>query len=177
MLDCYFLIDDEVLELQKKYNITIFRPFNKNTQYEGLKHILPLTVVKLTELYDADPYHNYISQESHRFLVYLLDFQQHYRAEWNEYYQGILDCFHKLGFLTFKENIISYKRYFHKDILLSLVFIQSKHSPHNIQHYRTTTDLKKDLGFAIASKILRQKSIYDAENIPPIIEIENIYFY
>lgn len=167
------LLDNEIEQLQKKYGVTLFRPFNKNRQYDGLKVILEVTKNKLREIYDVDMFDEYVRQESERFLVYLLDYQQHYRAEWFEYYNGLLNFFHELDYLTFKENIITYRKYFNKDIVISVVFAQTEHTPYHVQHYRTATELETDLGFWLASRLLKEKKNCEDEAMPSVVTIDN----
>ena len=74
----------------------------------------------LDELHALDDYGTFILTESIRFLINAFNFQTYYNKLHKNYYSKILQKFHTLGYLTFKEEINPYKLYKKKKFIFKI---------------------------------------------------------
>ncbi|MAH50042.1 hypothetical protein CMI37_29755 [Candidatus Pacearchaeota archaeon] len=102
-------------DITNKYKISDFVIFFEEKDFENYKIALDTlckhTCSVLEEMNELDDYGTFLIIESRRFLIHSINFQTYPNNIHKKYYDDVLNQFHKLGYLRFKQNIQSYKLY------------------------------------------------------------------
>ena len=114
----YKFFDDETEKIIKKNKISDYLIIFENDDFikykRGLDELAYHTCKILDDLNSVDDYGTFLLAESMRFFIYCFRFQRSPNNVYEDYYITLLNKFHELGYLLFKESIRPYKTYKNK---------------------------------------------------------------
>lgn len=166
----YYFDNEESNRIIKKYNISIYRLFDEDTQLKGLTKLTKLTLKQLQFFKENEYFFLYL--ESLRFFCFSSYNQYFYNNLFTNYYNNILTYFHDNNLLIFKKKFKPYKSF---RVKIPIIKIHFKYYNINyILRYNSFKDLKNDFGRYRTEKIIAfrkdKNQIYLLEDILKIIE-------
>lgn len=152
LLDIYYIKDTECAEIVQEYRIHR-GCFNNLQMDEGLQKLYEKSVEIFTDMKKHDFYYKErILVEALTFLQHLICFQKRAINEWRQYYERMLDLFHKHRLLLFKPRVIVPKNYIHKEDACVVTMMDN-----DIKlHYKTAHELSQDFGRYRSDLIIKE---------------------
>lgn len=140
----YRFFDKKSNEIIEKYKITEYILIFENNDFiqykEGLNELSNHTCSILFELSQLDDLGTFLLNESIRYLLCVYHHQKFPNRLHEDYYKKILDKFHELGYLNFKQTVIPYKLYKNKKYIFKIKYND------NIMTYYSLKNMIVDFG-------------------------------
>ena len=160
----YRFYDNETENIIKKNKITEYVILFENRDFidyeRGLDKLCNHTCKILEELKSLDDYGTFLISESIRFLVCVYNFQRYPNKSHGNYYSKILNKFHNLGYLKFKDEVKPYKLYKKKKYTFKINYTLNNEEVEMI--YYSLKNMQIDYGRYRVDKIT---SLYPKQSI------------